>query len=460
MTFPSGIAAVPNRLPLLGHVVSLLRDPLGFLSSLPAHGDLVRIGLGPVDAVAVCDPGLTQELLRRDRVFDKGGPLLDRVREVLGDGLVTCPHSLHRRHRRLVQPAFHPSRTAEYAAVMSRCIGEIVESWDDGQELDMKAELHAMTSAVTAATLFTHAVPQPVLRQMLRDVDYVVRMLMARTLIPAPLLKLSTPGNRAYERAITDLRAALAGIITAGRRAGDDQGDLLSALIAAQDEDGGGLSDLEISDQVITFFVAGTETTATALAWALSLLDAHPAIAEQQRAEVDSVLAGRSAGYDDLPQLPVTGRIITETLRLRPPVWFVTRTVGEDTELGGHALPAGTTVLYSAFTIQHRADQYPDPELFDPDRWATTGRSTARAGFLAFAGGARKCIGEDFAVTEMTLALATITARWRLRALPGTDARPALSATLQPRGLRMRVDSAVPATPERRMEAENTDRTS
>ncbi|MFE2955074.1 cytochrome P450 [Nocardia tengchongensis] len=119
MAFPSSIAAVPHRLPLLGHMVSLLRDPLAFLSSLPTHGDLVRVGLGPVTAVAVCDPALTQELLRRDRVFDKGGPLLERVREALGDGLVTCPHSLHRRHRRLVQPAFHPGRTAEYAAVMS-----------------------------------------------------------------------------------------------------------------------------------------------------------------------------------------------------------------------------------------------------------------------------------------------------------------------------------------------------
>lgn len=133
-------------------MVSLLRDPLGFLSSLPAHGDLVRVGLGPVTAVAVCDPGLTQELLRRDRVFDKGGPLLERVREALGDGLVTCPHSLHRRHRRLVQPAFHPGRTAEYAAVMSGRIAEIVESWREGQVLDMKAELHAITSAVTAVS--------------------------------------------------------------------------------------------------------------------------------------------------------------------------------------------------------------------------------------------------------------------------------------------------------------------
>lgn len=464
MTFPSPIAAAPRRLPVLGHMVSLLRDPLRFLSSLPAHGDLVRIGLGPVTAVAVCDPDLTQELLRRDRVFDKGGPLLERVGEVLGDGLVTCPHALHRRQRRLLQPAFHPGRTVDYAAVMSRRIAEITDSWHDGQVIDMKAEMHALASSVTAATLFTHSVPQPILVRMLRDVDYVVRSLMTRTVLPAPLLRLPTPGNRAYERAITALRAGLAEIITARRTEGLDHGDLLSALVAAQDEDGQGLNDLEISDQVITFFVAGTETTGTALAWALCLLDEHPAIADQLRTEVDSVLAGRPAGYDDLPHLPLTRRIILETLRLRPPVWFVTRTVSENTELGGHSLTAGTPVLYSAFTIQHRADLFPDPERFDPGRWdATTAKSPARTGFLAFASGPRKCIGEEFAMTEMTLTLATIITRWRPRTVPGTDTRPTRSATLQPRQLRMRLAARASTTrpPDaRRAEAENSDRTS
>ncbi|MFI1918153.1 cytochrome P450 [Nocardia sp. NPDC020380] len=448
MTFLSPIAVAPHRLPLLGHVVSLLRDPLRFLSSLPAHGDLVRIGLGPVTAVAVCDPDLTQELLRHDRVFDKGGPLLDRVRELLGDGLVTCPHGMHRRHRRLVQPAFHPARTADYASVMSRQITEIAESWHDGEVIDVKAQMHALTSTVTAATLFAHSVPQPELSRMLLDVDHVVRALMTRTVLPAPLLRLPTPGNRAYERAITDLRAALAEIITARRSEGVDHGDLLSALVAAQDEDGGGLSDLEISDHVITFFVAGTETTGTALAWAFSLLDEHPAVADQLHAEVDSVLAGRAARYEDLPRLPLTRRIMTETLRLRPPVWFVTRTVSEQTELGGHSLAAGTTVMYSAFTIHHRADLYPEPERFDSDRWLSdVAKASARGSFLAFAGGARKCIGEDFAMTELTLTLATIAARWRLHAVSGNDSRPARSATLQPRQLNMRVTARASAIP-------------
>ncbi|UFS97277.1 cytochrome P450 [Nocardia huaxiensis] len=450
MTVPSPIAAAPYRLPLLGHMVSLLRDPLRFLNSLPAHGDLVRVGLGPVPAVAVCDPRLTQELLRRDRVFDKGGPLLDRVREMLGDGLVTCPYSMHRRHRRLAQPAFHPARTADYAAIMTRRIDAITGAWRDGQVVDMKEQMHALASAVTAATLFSHAVPQQVLRALLADVDHVVRALMLRTLMPAPLLRVPTPGNRAYERAIGNVRSALAEIIAARRAEGVDHGDLLSALIAAQDEDGGGLSDLEISDQVITFFVAGTETTGTALAWALCLLDQHPAVADRLRAEVEPVLGGRAARYQDLPDLPWTGHVITEALRLRPPVWFVTRAVSEDTELGGHRLAAGTTVMYSAFTIQHRADLYPEPERFDPGRWADTAKSPARADFLAFAGGARKCIGETFARTEMTLTLATIIGRWRLRTVPGNDSRPTRSSTLQPRQLRMRVSRAA---------AENSGRT-
>lgn len=364
-----------------------------------------------------------------------------------------------------MQPAFHPSRTADYASVMSRQITEIAESWHDGEVIDVKAQMHALTSTVTAATLFTHTVPQQVLTRMLLDVDHVVRALLTRTVLPAPLLRLPTPGNRAYERAITDLRSALAEIITARRSEGVDHGDLLSALTAAQDEDGGGLSDLEISDHVITFFVAGTETTGTALAWAFSLLDRHPAIANQLHAEVDSVLAGRPARYDDLPRLPLTRRIMTETLRLRPPVWFVTRTVGEQTELGGHSLPAGTTVMYSAFTIHHRADLYPEPERFDPDRWRSgVAKATARGSFLAFAGGARKCVGEDFAMTELTLALATIAARWRLHTVPGNDSRPARSATLQPRQLNMRVTARASATSPPpggiRPEAENTDRTS
>lgn len=216
----STIATAPHRLPLLGHFVPLLRDPAGFVASLPAYGDLVRIGMGPITAVMVCDPQLTQQVLRHDRVFDKGGPVFDRAREAIGDGLGTCPYSRHRRLRRLMQPAFHPSRIAEYASVMSQRIIEIAESWRDGQIIDVRAQMKTLTLQVTTATLFAHSVPEPSLRRIFRDVDTVVDGVMRRAIMPGPLLRLPILGNRAYWPAITRLRAVI-GQVIAERRAAD-----------------------------------------------------------------------------------------------------------------------------------------------------------------------------------------------------------------------------------------------
>ncbi|WP_405164751.1 cytochrome P450 [Nocardia sp. NBC_01499] len=436
----STIATAPHRLPLLGHFVPLLRDPAGFVASLPAYGDLVRIGMGPITAVMVCDPQLTQQVLRHDRVFDKGGPVFDRAREAIGDGLGTCPYSRHRRLRRLMQPAFHPSRIAEYASVMSQRIIEIAESWRDGQIIDVRAQMKTLTLQVTTATLFAHSVPEPSLRRIFRDVDTVVDGVMRRAIMPGPLLRLPILGNRAYWPAITRLRAVIGQVIAERRAADIHPPDLLSAVVDARDTDGGGLSDPEIVDQILTLFVAGTETTASALQWALYLLDENPDLAARLRIELDTVLAGRPARYDDLPQLPLTGRIITETLRVRSPFWLATRTVTEDTELGGHPLAKGAIVAYSPYLLHHRADLYPEPDRFDPDRWDPAVATPAqRSALIPFSDGARKCIGDTFAVTEAVLALATIATRWELRGVPAQDTSPALSSILRPRKLRMRV---------------------
>jgi pentalenene oxygenase len=436
----TSIATAPGKLPLLGHLVPLVRNPVEFLSSLPTHGDLVRIGLGPKIAVVVCNPELVQHVLRHDRVFDKGGPTSERVREAAGNGLATCPYSGHRRQRRLLQPAFHNIRIATYASVMSDQISTITDSWHDGQVLDMNAVMHTLTSTVTAATLFSYSVPDATLRQLIDDVEIILR----RAMMPPLLDRLPTPGNRAYRSAKTHLRATLADVIASRRAEGADHGDLLSALLAARDDDGSGLTDTEIADQIITFFLGGTETTATALAWALYLVDRHPEVAERLHTEVDTVLAGRCAQHSDLPHLQLTGRIITETLRLRPPIWLIFRLATEDTELGGHRIAAGTTVAYSALLIHHRRDIHTDPERFNPDRWDSTATSQpSRGALIPFGGGPHKCIADTFAITEATLALATIAARWRLHTLPRQDVRPALSFSLHPRELRMRATARV-----------------
>ncbi|GHC46421.1 cytochrome P450 [Streptomyces flavofungini] len=441
MTNSRPVPLAPKARPLVGHLVPLLRNPLEFLNSLPAHGDLVRIRLGPFTLVAICDPELTRRALVDDRVFDKGGPIFDRVREVVGDdGLASCPYSAHRRLRRLAQPAFHPARFPDYAKAMSPCIEDVADSWRAGQVLDVPTEMMTITSKVTAATLFSGALPAGELGPVLKDVKTFFDGFYQRMFMVPPLDRLPTPGNRSHVRACARLRDAFDQIIAQRRAEGVDHDDLLSALIMAHDAegDGHGMTDAEISDTIVTFFLAGTETTAALLAWALDLLARHPRIERRLHAEVDTVLNGARATHADLPRLELTHRVITETLRLRPPGWIFTRTVTADTHLGGYRLPAGSSVVYSPYLIHHRPDLYDDPETFDPDRWDPERPQPPRHALLPFAVGARKCIGDTFGMTEAVLALATIAARWRLERLPGQQVRPALGLALRPRRLLMR----------------------
>jgi cytochrome P450 len=440
MTTKCAAGSAPGALPLLGHTLSLLRNPWRFFASLPDHGDLVGIRIGPIEAIVVCAPELIRQVLLNDHVFDKGGPVFDQAREVLGDGLGTCPHRLHRRQRRLVQPTFHPTRLPGYAHVMTERIAEMTGSWRDGQALDVLSEMMTLTSRTLVETMFSDALPAALLGEMLDDLTTVLGGIYKRMLMPPPVDKLPFFGNRRYDRAGLRLREAIGRVISERRASGTDRGDLLSTLLSARDPaDNQGLSDTEITDQVFIFFFAGTETTACTLAWAVHLLAQHPEIEHRLHAEVDAVLAGAPASYEDLPKLELTGRVVTETLRIYPAAWILTRTITTDTHLGGHPIPAGSTLIYSPYLLHHRPDLYPDPDRFDPDRW-TNGHTPQppRQILIPFGGGARKCIGDTFAITEATLALATITARWRLRPLPGHHVHPAPAVSLRPRGLRMR----------------------
>ncbi|MFE5207256.1 cytochrome P450 [Streptomyces sp. NPDC056600] len=444
------IPSAPGALPLVGHLVRLLRDPLAFLTSLPAHGDLVRIRLGPLTVVVVCDAELTRQVLVGDRVFDKGGPVYNRAREVAGNGLPTCPHSAHRRQRRMIQPAFHPARLRGYADTMTGRIDERTAAWRAGQVLQVSTEMMAIASQAAAAAFFSRTLPSAELGRIVDDVTTVINGMGRRMLMVPPLDRIPTPRNRSYLRARARLRDTLDRIVARRLAEGTDRGDLLSALIAARDPEKGGpgLSGAEISDQTIAFFLAGTETTAATVSWALDLLARHPDLERRVHAEVDAVLGGAAATHADLPGLTLTERVVTETLRLRPPGWFVTRSVSADTELGGHPLPAGTTVAYSAYLIHHRPDLYDRPGTFDPDRWDPGRPQPPRHALIPFAAGARKCIGDTFATTEAVLALATVTARWRLVHLPGAGRRPAVAMTLRPRDLRMRAQPrTAPRTP-------------
>lgn len=419
---------------MLGHAVRLLRDPLRFLSSLPAQGPVVWIRVGPVDAVVVCDAELTRQVLLDDRTFDKGGLLVDRGKEIVGNGVGTCPRDEHRRQRRLTQPGFHIDRFPGYARVMTDEITRVTDAWRDGQVVDILAEMLAVTSHTTARTMAAAGVlDSGVLGEIVDDFSVILTGMYRRMFLPHPLDRLPTAGNRRYRRARARLRRTLGRVVAAYRASGEDHGDLLSILVTPDSEP---FSDKEVVDQLVTLFLAGTESTASTLAWTLHMLGERPDLEQRLHAEVDRVLAGATPAFTDVPALALTGHLITETLRLYPAGWLFTRVATTDTDLGGHHIPAGTTVVYSPYLI-HRSDLYKNPERFDPDRWARD--TPPRDAFLAFSAGARKCLGDTFAMTEATLALAIIATRWRLRPLPGERVRTTVDTTLRPGGLRMRV---------------------
>ncbi|UQA63364.1 cytochrome P450 [Polyangium aurulentum] len=439
------MGTAPGSLPWIGHAWQLLRRPLSFLTSLRRSGDVVKIQLGPECAYLVRHPELLRQVLVNDpAIFDKGGPVFEKARTLVGNGLASCPHKAHRRQRQLMQPAFNRDRLSSYAAVMRDQASAMADAWRPGQVVDVHKEMNSLALAVVARTLCVTDAAERTAAELQRSVPVILEGMYHQMLAPVELWqKLPLPGNLRFNRAFRRTRAAVDQIIDDYRRAGVDHGDLLSTLLAARDEDTGeGMTNREIRDQIMTLLLAGTETAAATLAWAFHLLGQHSEIERRLHAEVDEVLSGRVAGFDDVPKLGYTQRVISETLRLYPPTWLLSRRTTEEVTLGGHRLAPGTNILFSLYALQRDPDLFPDPERFDPDRWLPDrSKAVPRGAMLPFGAGQRKCIGEAFGVTEATIVLSTLTGRFRLRPIQGAKIDLVPRMTLNPGALPMRVEA-------------------
>ncbi|MEV7151458.1 cytochrome P450 [Streptomyces sp. NPDC093084] len=439
-TWTAGTA--PGIFPLLGHGIAFYRRPLAFLNSLPAYGDLVELRLGPQRAWMVCHPELTHEMLMDPHTFDKGGPLYDRLGKLMGDGLVTCRQPDHRDQRRLLQPAFRPSRIAAHTDLVTEEAAAVCEEWRPGGTVAVTEAMTTLTTRVISRVLFSDSLDDRTTAEVRDCLAAVVRGLFLRTVVPVDVLfRLPTPANRRYRRALARLHAIIdTAIARRGPHTGHD--DVLGTLLAAARDEGRPtpVTAQEIHDHLITLLLTGAETSALALAAAFGLLAHSPQAERRLHAELDAVLpGGRRPGPDDLPHLVYTRCVVSETLRHSSPGWLFTRVTTRETELAGRRLPAGATVLYSPYLLHHDPSWFPDPERFDPDRWLP-GRPTAsqRRATIPFSAGNRKCLGDEFAMAEITLALATIAGRRRLRHLPGAAERaPRPAITLGPRSLVM-----------------------
>jgi len=267
--------------------------------------------------------------------------------------------------------------------------------------------------------------------------------------------RLPLPSTQAFNTARAYLNGLIAGLISERRAPGADRGDLLSMLIQARDENGDALSDEEVRDEALTFFLAGQETTALALTWTWYTIARTPEVEATLHDELDRVLGGRVPTIDDMPALDYTNRVFSEALRLYPPAYLLTRRVVEACEIGGYPIAADSGVVISPYTMQRRPDYFPDPERFDPERWTPAAvEARPKFSYFPFGGGPRVCIGEPLARLEAPLVIATLAQQWRPCLAPHQNVRFAAIGTLRPAGglpmtVRRRAAGLSAAQPER-----------
>jgi len=381
-------------------------------------------------------PDLAREVLTGHPRSLRKGLGLQRTRFVLGNGLLTSEGEFHLRQRRLAQPAFHRERIARYAEEMVARTEVVASSWRDGQSLDLARAMHQLTLDIVGRTLFGvdlqgRAAELGKALTAVLDSFSIWLILFGERLYDLPI-----PRMRRAKQAVPALDAAIYAIIEEHRRAGRDQGDLLSMLMAARDAegDGSGMTDAQLRDEVMTLILAGHETTANALAWTWWFLAQHPEIDARLAAEVRDACGDRPITMADLPNLPYTRAVFSEAMRLRPPAYATSREVIEPIVLGGQAIPIGAQVVVSPWVTQRDSRWWTEPLRFDPDRWlAPRAEPNHRHAYFPFGGGTRVCIGEQFAWTEGILVIAALVRRWRFRlTVPATAVRPQAAVTLRP----------------------------
>jgi cytochrome P450 len=403
--------------------------PMPFLKFVPfltemtqRYGNLFAFSVPWRSYAFVNEPDAIKEVLvTQQHAFSKSfGTRM--LRHLLGDGLLTSEDPLHRQMRRIVQPAFHRETVARYLEQMEGAADEFARELRPGEPFDAHAAATALTLRIATVTLFgsdqsdATARVSGALGLMMREFPYV--------LLPLGELRrrLPLPATRRFDRAKKSLDEIIFGLIAKRRAQPVASGDALSMLLAARDaETGFRPDDAQIRDEVMTLFMAGHETTANLLVWTWYLLSQHPEVDERMGAAA----ARGDRGFVD--------RVVRESLRLYPPAWVIGREALRDVTLGdGTKIAKGITVLIAPLLLHRRAEFFDRPERFDPDRWL--GPEPPPFAYLPFGAGARRCIGNEFALNEAAIMLEAVAGRYGFALEPGAQLRAAPLVTLRPAG--------------------------
>jgi len=419
MTPTTSLIAPGPRKSIWRELNRVRHDPHGFVRDLAqTYGDIVFVPIGNYDAWLLSHPdAIRQVVLSPD--FHKGR-VTQRLGKFLGNGLLTSEDPFHKAQRRMIQPAFHRAQVANYGSIITSVCARLMADWQPGQIVSVTASMADVTAAIAAQALLGLDVSHADRQAARQDLAVVLQMYANYSGLPqfSLLLKLPLPTTRHFYSAQARLDALLERLV-AERRARSSEGtDVLSLLLQAHeaDERDEPMSGAQIRDEIMTIYFAGQETLMSLLTWIWYVLGEHPVIEERLVAEWSSVLGGRTPTADDVPQLPVTTQVVSETLRLYPPIIALSREVLTPHPVGDYVIPTGANIYMSQFVVHRDPRWWPDPLRFDPDRFAPGAeRDRPKFAYFPFGGGPRHCIGESLAWLEAVLVLATIGQQWQFR---------------------------------------------
>lgn len=435
----------PDGIPVLGNTHQYIKQPMGFFDELAEYGDVVHCEFPRIDTVAVFHPDYIGDVLLGQGTFERWNfnelkDLLDY--EIAPRGLTFTRGEEWRQQRHFLQPMFGLDRLEGFSSPMVEDTERLVAKWDDGDEIAINEEFSRLTLSILTNSLFDFDLGQH--RQVITEAaDELQAMADMSGLGAVEMLLPSwvpTYRNRRYTQAMDAFDSTVDTLIEQRRENPTQYDDLLTMMLETEDDHEYTMSDAEIHDHLITFLIAGHETTAMALTFTWLLLATHPDERRRLQTEVTTVLDGPPTA-DDLSALTVTEQVAKEAMRLYPPAAMLFREATTDTELGGYRIPEGTKILIPQFTVHTDERWFDAPDQFHPKRF-TPERSDKRPDFayFPFGGGPHQCIGMHFAMMELKHIIPILARNVEFELLSSPDPETNMELTLQPsEAVQMRV---------------------
>ncbi len=437
----------PREYPLIGSLMTARKDMLGFLlQTALKYGGITYFRLGPLRIFLLTQPEYIRQVLLDNKNIYIKSPFYQKIKYLVGNGLLTSEGNFWRRQRKLAQPAFHHEHLAKLAHTMVSVSETFASKWEhslkQNDTIDVADEMTHLTLNIVLQTLFGTSLQED-LSEIKKAMQIFLEDGVYRTLSLLPIpLSIPTPHNRKLLRAKKLLDGIVYRIIRERRKEKSERMDLLAMFLKARDEETGeGMSDEQLHNEIMTIFLAGHETTATALSWTWYLLDQNPSAREKLQEELQTVLNGRSPTLADFPKLVYTRMVLEEAMRLYPPIWAISRTATQEDVIDGHRIPKGSMVMLGIYPMHHHPLYWENPESFDPERFR--GESLHKEKkyiYFPFGGGGRMCIGNNFAMMEAVFVLAIFAQKFRLGLAPNHPITPEALLTLKAKhGIKMKI---------------------